>query len=772
MSTGKDKRRRYERGAGLELPPSFWKRWFERIQHADVLVRVTICAIAAICLWGVTQGWAPPFSYRTGYVPDRQLVARVEFAVDDPEATQRAREEARQEVAVVYNHDPKPIEQLQQALFDKVFQVIGAGSYDKVDKTAWAEFYPVDESGKPAADVEQRQLEFVTFLESLSADKDLTRLKEAVARTFFEYEKSGLLVTLQHDLDQGNQSEITVYPQGNRSNARQVEVALVRVGEIRGRLRAKLLEELVATNLAGMNEEAVELVGNRLFTWLILQLEQGKGTTLTFNREATEARKREAAAAVATVQRKYQPGEKFEGMEGGEPLEDKHIELLRKEHEAVVENLSVAEMAAYSAANFGMYLALYTLCGFYIVRREPWLLADLRQLIVLLAFVVVTVSLVWLTAHPEWRIELIPILLFGLALAIAYRIELALLISGAVALISALSLGLGESEFVILLASMAGAIIFTGRVRSRTKLIYVGALVGVIAAFTTLGVYTLSGQMSLSTLLIHATWNGGCAVLAGILVTGLLPFIEQLFDVQTEISLLELGDAAHPLLQELVRRAPGTYNHSINVASIGEAAAEAIGANGLLLRVAAYFHDIGKMLKPAYFIENQGQTGNRHESLLPAMSTLVIIAHVKDGADLARQHRLPKRIIDFIEQHHGTTLVEYFYREASRRSEQADDSSTVDENNFRYPGPKPQTKEAGVMMLADCVESASRTLTEPTHSRIESLVRDMAMKRLLDGQFDECGLTLQELQIIEESLIKSLTAVYHGRVKYPDQETA
>ena len=150
---------------------------------------------------------------------------------------------------------------------------------------------------------------------------------------------------------------------------------------------------------------------------------------------------------------------------------------------------------------------------------------------------------------------------------------------------------------------------------------------------------------------------------------GLLPFIESLFGVQTDISLLELGDVSHPLLQELVRRAPGTYNHSINVASIAEAAAESIGARGLLVRVGAYFHDIGKMLKPGYFVENQGHDANRHDSLVPAMSTLIIIAHVKDGADLARQHHLPEPIIDFIEQHHGTTLVEYFYRRASERSE-------------------------------------------------------------------------------------------------------
>ena len=205
---------------------------------------------------------------------------------------------------------------------------------------------------------------------------------------------------------------------------------------------------------------------------------------------------------------------------------------------------------------------------------------------------------------------------------------------------------------------------------------------------------------------------------------------------------------------------------------LSETAAEAIGADGLLVRVGAYFHDIGKMLKPAYFVENQGQDGNQHDSLLPAMSTLVIIAHVKDGADLARQYGCREPIIDFIEQHHGTTLVEYFYRRAEKQSEEDPNGEKIDESTFRYPGPKPQTREAAVLMVADAAESACRTLVEPTPARIESLVQELTMKRLLDGQFDECGLTLEELHIIEERLVKSLTAVYHGRIKYPDQQTA
>jgi putative nucleotidyltransferase with HDIG domain len=189
--------------------------------------------------------------------------------------------------------------------------------------------------------------------------------------------------------------------------------------------------------------------------------------------------------------------------------------------------------------------------------------------------------------------------------------------------------------------------------------------------------------------------------------------------------------------------------------------------------VGAYFHDIGKMLKPQYFIENNSGGVNRHENLAPAMSTLIIIGHVKDGVDLARQQGLPEPLIDFIEQHHGTTLVEYFYHEATRQAgEQPGHEHDVQEALFRYPGPKPQTREAAVLMIADAVEGASRALSEPTASRIERLVHDIVMKRLLDGQFSECGLTLTDLDKIEDSLTKSLIGMYHGRVKYPDQRSA
>ena len=260
-------------------------------------------------------------------------------------------------------------------------------------------------------------------------------------------------------------------------------------------------------------------------------------------------------------------------------------------------------------------------------------------------------------------------------------------------------------------------------------------------------------------------------IFAAFLVLGLLPFIEKTFDVLTDLSLLEIGDPSHPLLQELVRRA-GTYNHSINVASLSEAAAETIGARGLLVRVGAYFHDIGKMLKPGYFVENQGIGANRHESLLPAMSTLVIIAHIKDGADLARQHHLPQPIIDFIQQHHGTTLVEYFYKARQRTMRSKSRRCRSGRKLVPIPGTEAADQRSRRPDGCRCIgkrQPRSWSILRPAALKASCTT---LRKRLLEGQFDECGLTLQELNAIEDSLIKSLIAVYHGRVKYPDQRTA
>jgi putative nucleotidyltransferase with HDIG domain len=220
----------------------------------------------------------------------------------------------------------------------------------------------------------------------------------------------------------------------------------------------------------------------------------------------------------------------------------------------------------------------------------------------------------------------------------------------------------------------------------------------------------------------------------------------------------------------LAAEAPGTYNHSLLVGALAESAADAISANGLLCRAGAYYHDIGKINKPEYFIENQIQNISRHERLSPAMSLLVIIGHVKDGIEMAKEYKLPASLYAFIPEHHGTTLVEYFYH-AAKQARGPDDPEVAD-TAFRYPGPKPQSRETAILMLCDGVEGAVRAMSEPTPNRIETVVSKIIQKRLMDGQFDECDLTFRELAQVEKSLVKSLCGIYHARIVYPGKEEA
>lgn len=261
-------------------------------------------------------------------------------------------------------------------------------------------------------------------------------------------------------------------------------------------------------------------------------------------------------------------------------------------------------------------------------------------------------------------------------------------------------------------------------------------------------------------------WYLGIAngVLSTVITTGFLPFFENIFRVTTPIKLLELSNPNQPLLRRLLLEAPGTYHHSIIVGNLAEAAAEVIGADSLLVRVAAYYHDVGKTKRPYFFVENQLMQDNPHDKLAPTLSTLIITSHIKDGVDMASRSGLPESVINIIREHHGTTLVPYFYHKATESAKE----ELVDEKEFRYVGPKPQTTESAIVMLADSVEAAVRSLSRPTPGRIEGLIRKIIKERLQDGQFDECDLTLKDLDAVANAFVRVLSGIYHPRIEYPD----
>jgi putative nucleotidyltransferase with HDIG domain len=421
-------------------------------------------------------------------------------------------------------------------------------------------------------------------------------------------------------------------------------------------------------------------------------------------------------------------------------------------------------------------------------RRAAWFPSVLIIACLLIVRILLAVGL------GDWiyLLGLAPILLGATVLVTVYGNRFAM---GAAAFCIVIVTVMGGLQMSFLLTALVAAMVLIfslEQIRTRTQVIRVGLLDAVAAGATLLAFgltrsggdrllplqwFWLHAEPSWLSPLLNIVMAAGAALLSISLLLVLLPAIERLFGITTAMTLLELSDTNRPLLRRLAIEAPGTFSHSLILGTLAEAAARSIGADPLLCRVGAYYHDIGKMLKPGYFVENTGNGGaNRHEKLSPAMSLLIVVGHVKDGLELAREYHLPRRIGQFIAEHHGTTVVEYFYQAARQR--QARDalvgaaSTPIEDSQYRYPGPRPQSRETAILMICDGCESMVRSLSDPTPARIEGAVHDLIYRRLLDDQFSQSGLTLTDLNTIEQSLLRSLAGVHHPRIAYKTEVPA
>lgn len=363
-----------------------------------------------------------------------------------------------------------------------------------------------------------------------------------------------------------------------------------------------------------------------------------------------------------------------------------------------------------------------------------------------------------------------PVTIAPLLATLLLNPRLAMVLSFAVAVIFGIMNDL--SLPITMVGGLGGVTMVTAvaRARSAHHVARAGLIVGIVQAVLVLFLVILKWEHAPLGIATGAAFLSG--IIAAIFSLGVLPYLESFFSRISNLRLVELAAVNHPLLQRMSIEAPGTYHHSLIVASLAEDAANAIGANGLLCRVGAYFHDIGKMVKAEYFIENQGAFGNPHDQVSPSLSKLVITSHVKEGMALAKEHKLDPQVAAFIPQHHGTSQIEFFYLKALRieKDENDDTKEEVQEETYRYPGPKPQSKEAGIVMLADSVEATSRTLEEPNHQRYKDVVTKILNKKLSDGQLNETPLTLKDLRIIAERFTATLTSIHHARVPYPEAD--
>ena len=452
-------------------------------------------------------------------------------------------------------------------------------------------------------------------------------------------------------------------------------------------------------------------------------------------------------------------------------LRAEHLELLRKEHQAYYQQ----ELAGNPLRLWGrvlgrgfiLLLATLLTCA-YVARYRPEIVRRPARAFILAAMLLLMLAIVRTMVFVlEWNLYTVtlPVLMAAIVLAIAYDQRFAIAMGATLSFFAVYQIRADFSMLVVLLAGVTAGVFVLREVRTRGKLIMVS---GIAADAVFAGVWAcgFAADVPAQFSLRDSLWGASFALLVGFLVWGILPVIERILGVATSMTLLEWSDASKPLLKRLAMEAPGTYNHSLQLASVCESAAEAIGARGLLARVGAYYHDVGKLNKPEYFTENQAGGTSKHEKLSPAMSLLIITGHVKDGLELAREYGLPKVLHEFVATHHGTTLVQYFYHQAAEQRKNGADRAP-DEVEFRYHGPKPQSKEAAILLLADAAESSLRSVAEPTPGRIENQVHTMVNRRLMDGQLDECELKLQEVHQIEASLVRSLCSIYHSRVAYP-----
>jgi len=404
---------------------------------------------------------------------------------------------------------------------------------------------------------------------------------------------------------------------------------------------------------------------------------------------------------------------------------------------------------------------LVAILGAYLARFQPevWQSPKLLGLLGLLVWLgAAGTRLVAATLHPL----LLPTASVTMLLSVLLNAKVAVFAAGILAVLAGT---LGSQDLRLAAVAYTGALVAVfsvRRIQRRTDLAYAGLVVGFANAAASLASDLLAG-----TPLREAALNAGIGVtggvLCGVLATGALPYLEDLFGLVTPIKLLELSNPSHPLLRRLQLEAPGTYHHTLMVANLAEAAAEAVGADPLLARVGTYYHDVGKLRRPGFFVENQVGGHNPHDRMAPSLSALAVAAHVRDGLELARQYKLPQVVADFIPQHHGTTLMAYFYHRAVEQQQ-----GPVDPEAFRYEGPKPRSREAAIVMLADGVEAAARSIQNPTPERIREVVRRIVHERLEDGQLDECDLTFRDLERITQVFTRLLVSMFHPRLEYPE----
>lgn len=727
------------RGQETEPPRRWWRQ--QRWQRLALWLVLSL-VLTLLCL---PRSSSIPTDYAPGDIVPRDIKAPRDYLLKDHALTREKQQQAAQKVLPLYDFSPDRSQQ--------------AGKRLQTLLRHW------QQGQKPQEPLPQ---EIAAAWETLPPGQ-----RQGVQKLAQKPHVQQQLNRFLHQLlDQPIAGEKQLFQDQPRIQVRRLQGArewVLSSGEQRIRQREKVLAQLPQQlqQQVGLASTTAQGVTSLLQQWL--------KPNLTFNQHATEQRREKARQDVNPVLYQLKQGEMI--VREGERLSRSQARTLA----ALQQNRQPDSLLRRIGALFGITALLLWAVHFFGLQNVRKYRPDRRDLLFLALALVLMMGLLrlgivladsmeaalpYITAQDFYYLW--PCAFGSMLVRMVLNSETAYAFTGVGALLAGATAG-GAGGIPVALYTLVGGVMGAHGVcqcKQRTQLYRAGLLVGAVNVVMVVGLQVNSLAPLGWDLLAVAGLGAASGLLAAMLVTGIIPAVEALFKYSTDIRLMELANPNAPMLRELMVRAPGSYHHSIVVGHLAEAAAEAIGANPLLTRVAAYYHDVGKLRKPLYFVENIQGAANRHERLAPSMSALILISHVKDGVELARRGRLSRELLDIIQQHHGTALIKYFYEKAKNQNDGS--QAQVDERDYRYPGPKPQSREAALIMLADAVEATSRTLTDPSPARIQGLVQKIINNIFIDGQLDECNLTLKDLHSIAKSFNRILTGIFHQRIDYPE----
>ena len=725
-------------------------------------IGIVLCLILAIILAPEINFSSPKLNQ--GMIAAHDIKADRDFEVEDQSSTKQKKNDAAESITSVYDFDSNIASTLNNKLLKSIASVDEYYQRLPKDKIPENSSLSIRENQKA-----KKIMEIVLGVSLASHEFDIlndyrysNELKQKMSRLLLSI-YDGKFITNANFNQLEKDKGIVV-----RTVTTQNEKKLTNLNQI---LNINEIDPVIIKRINLIFKEQDQDVRQFVFSLAKKLVEPN----LTFNKDATEKKKILSMDEVKPVFFKVQKNEMI--VREGEKIG--YLELAKLD--AFSKSKGDSKFSGFLVL-MGIFLtALFLSCIMYLWRTRNWFNIPQRSNVDLLVFGIIIVMQILIIkvgifissavnrAFPSISTDTcffaIPFAFGAMIIAVLINRNVALILS---VMVSFLIGFLFDEKIIFPLFAFLGSVAASYHIvnsRKRSAFLKVGIFLGIANIVAIFCMNLLTGNLfnDLFSRFIMG-FTGG--IITGILVAGITPIFESAFGFITDIKLLELANLNQPLFQRMIIEAPGTYHHSIIVASLVESAADAIGANSLLAKVSAYYHDIGKLTKPQYFIENQPNFDNRHDKLSPKMSSLIIISHVKDGCELASEVKLGRKIINIIRQHHGNNIVSYFYDKAKKNKDES--IRSLSESDFRYPGPKPQTKEAGLVMIGDVIEASSRTLSNPTPARIRSLVRERIERIYMDGQLDECELTLRNLNTIAETFTKILTGIFHHRVDYPE----